>query len=231
MVKIICTGKKNMLFFDEATHTYILEDRVLASVSSVVASQFKGFNSHAVAAGIARRGSTSKYDGMTKEEIVQLWERSGRESRDAGIQLHRDIECFFEHGRLPENPESAEWRQFEAFVNDHPDWHWMASELKVHNNKVAGTIDAVFGTPQGLVLVDWKRCRSISFVGHGNGIDMMKHVPNCNYSKYSLQLSLYKQLLKGNVVECYIIQLHPDLETYQKIRAQDFYMEAIALIG
>jgi hypothetical protein len=67
---------------------------------------------------------------------------------------------------------------------------------------------------------------SLPFCGFGMGKDVMKHVPDCNYSKYSLQLSLYKKLLPVTVAKCYIIQMHPSLETYQKIPAQDFSVEA-----
>lgn len=217
-------NRKKMLFFNEATHTYVLEDKILVSVSSLVASQFKGFNSHAVAAGVAQR------EGVDKTDILAKWDAMGKESRDAGIRLHRDIECFFEHGRLPEDPDRPEWKQFETFVKDHPDWHIMGCEMRVHNEKVAGTIDAVFATPEGVVLVDWKRCKAINYSGYGLGLHLMKYVPDCNFSKYSLQLSLYKQLIKADVVACYIVQLHPNLEVYCKHKAQDYYMESIALI-
>lgn len=219
-----------MLFFNEATHTYSLEDRILVSVSSIVASQFKGFNSNAIAAGIAERGTSPEYEGMSKDQIISKWNAAGRESRDAGLQLHRDIECFFEHGRLPEDVDRPEWKQFQEFVKDHPEWHIMGCELRVHNHKVAGTIDAVFATPEGVVLVDWKRCKAINYSGYGMGLHLMKHVPDCNFSKYSLQLSLYRQLIKADVVACYIVQLHPDLENYCKHKAQDYHMEAAALI-
>lgn len=218
-----------MLQFDETSHTYTFLDKELRSVSSVVASQFRKFNSHAVSRALAKskaKEEGSPYFGMTQEDIVEKWNETSKESREAGTALHRNIEDFFKHGTEPENKESPEWKQFMEFRSAHSDWVCIANEFQVHNDKVAGTIDAVFDTPEGVVLVDWKRTKAIDFCGFGMGRDVMRHVPDCNYSKYSLQLSLYNHLIPATVAKCYIIQMHPSLETYQKIPAQDFSVEA-----
>lgn len=222
-----------MLYFDEETHTYRLDGANLRSVSSVVASQFRRFNAYIVSANIARRKSQdpeSPYFGMSQQDIIQMWAESGKEARDHGTRLHRDIECFFLHRTMPQKP-TREWDMFVEFLTDHPDWTPMGTEVRVHNDKVAGTIDAVFNTPDGIVLVDWKRCKSLDFSGHGQGLHHMKHVEDCNYNKYSLQLSLYRQLIKEDVVGCYIVILHPNLDRYVKIRAQDFHIEAKLLLS
>lgn len=223
-----------MLYFDEAMHTYILLDKILKSVSSVVASQFRKFNSHAISKALAKSRANDKdspYYGMTQEEIMQKWNETGKESREAGTSLHKDIENFYQFGIRPSDESRADWQQFLQFVNDHADWVCIGNEKQVHNDKVAGTIDAIFDTPEGVVLVDWKRTKAIDFSGYGMGKDAMKHVADCNYSKYSLQLSLYKKLCPVTVFKCYIIQMHPCLEKYQKIPAQDFSVEADYLLG
>lgn len=222
-----------MLYFDEATHSYKLDGQDLRSVSSIVASQFRRFNAYVVSAGIVRtkaKDRESPYYGMTQQDIIQLWAESGKEARDCGTRLHRDIECFFLHKTIPEHP-TPEWEMFIDFLADHPDWVPIGTEVRVHNDKVAGTIDAVFNTPEGIVLVDWKRCKSLDYSGYGQGLGYMKHVEDCNFNKYSLQLSLYKQLIKETVVGCYIVVLHPNLDKYVKVRAQDFHIEAKALIA
>lgn len=221
-----------MLYFDEASHTYKLDGNDLRSVSSVVASQFRRFNAYAVSAGIVRskaKDPESPYFGMTQQDVIQQWAESGKEARDRGTQLHRDIECFFLHKTIPKDI-TPEWEMFIDFLADHQDWTPIGTEVRVHNNKVAGTIDAVFKTPNGIVLVDWKRCKALDYSGHGQGLGHMRHVEDCNFNKYSLQLSLYKQLIKEEVVACYIIVLHPNFGTYAKVRAQDFHVEAKLLL-
>lgn len=222
-----------MLAFDEESHTYILYNKVLKSVSAIVASQFRKFNSQAVSFAIAKSRSgneDSPYFGMNQNDILKQWSESGKLSRDAGIKLHQDIENFYRHGISPESRGTVEWQQFMKFNSDHKDWICIANELQVYNGNVAGTIDAIFDTPEGIVLVDWKRCKAIDYSGYGMGKDVMKHVSDCNYSKYSLQLSLYKELCHLEIANCYIIQIHPSLETYQKIRAQNFHVEAKMLL-
>lgn len=222
-----------MLNFIKEGHIYTLEDKTLKSVSSIVASQFRKFNSSAIAGAISKSKATdqeSPYYGMNKDDILKQWSESGKQSRDLGITLHRNIEEYYQHGKRPADEDTREWQQFLQFTQDHPDWICIASELQVHNDNVAGTIDAVFDTPDGVVLVDWKRCKAIDYSGHGMGRGVMKHVADCNYSKYSLQLSLYRALCGVEVSNCYIVQLHPCLDSYQKIRAQHFDIEASQLI-
>lgn len=222
-----------MLYFDEESHTYKLDGQELRSVSSIVASQFRRFNAYVVSAGIVKnkaRDPDSPYFGMTQQDIIQMWAESGKEARENGTRLHRDIECFFLHKTLPETT-TPEWDMFVDFLADHQDWVPIGTEVRVHNDKVAGTIDAVFQTPEGIVLVDWKRCKALDFSGYGQGLGHMKHVEDCNYNKYSLQLSLYKQLINEDVHACYIVVMHPNMDKYQKIRAQDFYVEAKALLS
>lgn len=229
VVYIAYTGHK-MLQFIEQGHVYTLDNKVLKSVSSIVASQFRKFNSHAIANAISKKkNEDSPYHGMTKEDILHQWNESGKESRNLGMTLHRNIELFYRDGVTPQD--SPEWQQFMQFHKDHPDWNCIANEFQVHNDKVAGTIDAIFDTPDGIVLVDWKRCKAMDFSGYGMGRGVMKHVADCNYSKYSLQLSLYKALCKIEVTSCFIVQMHPSLEKYQKIRAQNFHIEAKQLLS
>jgi len=223
-----------MLRFDEVTHTYTLEGVNLKSVSSIVASQFRGFNSHIVSRAIAKSNKTnanSEYYGMNHDDIMKMWSDNGKEARQAGTNLHRQIEEYYKYGWEPSDGGSVEWKQFCEFRAVNPDWECLATEYQVHNDKVAGTIDAVFNTPEGIVLVDWKRTKAIDYSGYGLGRNHMKHVADCNYSKYSLQLSLYKQLCPFDVKDCYIVQLHPIQENYQKIKAQKFDIEARQLIS
>lgn len=221
-----------MLQFNEEFHIYTLNGRALTSVTQIVSSQFKPFNARIMASILENtkaKDPESPYFGMDKYQIQNKWAVASREARELGTTLHQQIECFYKHGQCPDL-NTPEFVQFLKFAEDHPDWNLIASEHRVHNDWVAGTIDAVFETPGGLVLVDWKRSKSIDYAGPNQGRDVMKHVADCNYSKYSLQLSLYRQLIDTKIVAAYIIQMHPDIENYRKIKAVDFSYEAALLL-
>jgi ATP-dependent exoDNAse (exonuclease V) beta subunit len=221
-----------MLYFDEVTHTYRLDDQTLKSVSQIVASQFKPFNARVVAATLERtkaKDPDSPYYNMNREEIVQQWAMLGKDARESGTLMHLQIEHYYLHNHIPDL-HTREWGHFADFVTDHPKWHILGCEVRVNNTKVAGTIDAIFDTPEGIVLVDWKRCKSIDYSGYSRGIHHMMFAEDCNFTRYSLQLSLYRQLVQFNVANCYIVQLHPDMNTYRKVKAQNFHMEARRLL-
>ena len=221
-----------MLQFSEEAHVYSVGDKILVSVTQIVASQFRPFNARVMAAQLEKTKAcdpASEYFQMDRFEIESHWKRIGREAREKGTELHKAIECYYLHGHAPQEP-SVEWDQFVRFHQDHPDWLLLATEHRVHNDYAAGTIDAVFYTPEGVVLVDWKRSKAIDYSGYGQGRNYMKHAADCNYNKYSLQLSLYKKLIGGEVAGMYIIQFHPDIENYRKMRAHDFAEEAAILL-
>jgi ATP-dependent exoDNAse (exonuclease V) beta subunit len=222
-----------MLQFNEEAHVYTVDGKVLISVTQIVESQFKPFNARVVAAQLEKTKANdpkSEYFQMDRYEIQSRWKTIGKESREMGTQLHKAIECYYQHGHSPQEP-SVEWDQFVRFHADHPEWIMIAAEHRVHNGYAAGTIDAVFDTPEGIVLVDWKRAKAIDYSGYGQGRNMMKHVADCNYNKYSLQLSLYKRLIRVEIAAMYIIQMHPTIENYRKIRAHDFSEEAAILLS
>jgi ATP-dependent exoDNAse (exonuclease V) beta subunit len=222
-----------MLRFNEEAHVYSVDDKILISVTQIVESQFRPFNARVVATQLEKTKSqdpTSEYFMMDRYQIESRWKQAGREAREKGTELHKAIECYYQHGHAPQEP-NVEWDQFVQFHKDHPDWLMIASEYRVHNGYAAGTIDAVFDTPEGIVLVDWKRSKVIDYAGHGQGRNLMKHAADCNYNKYSLQLSLYKKLIKVEIAGMYIIQMHPDIEGYRKMPAHDFSQEAEVLLS
>ena len=83
--------------------------------------------------------------------------------------------------------------------------------------KIAGTIDAVFiNDDNSLSLYDWKRSKEIKYTSYDNemGFKPFDKLPNCNFSKYSIQLNIYKEILKTyynfKIKEMYLIICHPN---------------------
>lgn len=82
-------------------------------------------------------------------------------------------------------------------------WLLLVSEYSVYDcdASLAGSIDAVYVVypahgPCLLAIVDWKRCaiEMVSGMRHTN--NYTSHLPKCNYSKYAMQVNLYRELLE-----------------------------------
>ena len=82
--------------------------------------------------------------------------------------------------------------------------------------RVAGQIDALFlDANWNLVIVDWKRVRTL----RTEGFDPLRYpfdcLPDCNYWLYALQLNLYKYILESteyafDVSAMYLAVVHPE---------------------
>lgn len=93
--------RDQFITFEEEAHLYTVDGKKLTSVTTLVHKYFPEFNASAVVDKMM--GSPgwprSKYYGMTKEEIIGLWDRQGKESRDLGTEMHAQIEDFFLRGQ------------------------------------------------------------------------------------------------------------------------------------
>lgn len=224
-----------MFHFDPKTHRYWWKKKQLTSVTQLVASYFKPFDAHKIATGIAKRNDPeSVYAGMTKRQIMDKWDEEGGRARTMGTILHQQIENHIKTGCIPPDP-SKEFQQYLQFRSDHPDWKIHASELTVWNEHVAGTIDCVIETPEGYMLLDWKRTKKMEYGNaHQKGLGLMKHADDCNFIRYSLQLGLYRKLWEDKydipIIGTRIVVMHESTESYELIEAFPMTFEAEAIL-
>lgn len=225
-----------MFRFDPTTHQYWWKTKKLISVTQLVSKQFKPFNSRRVAMAIQKKSDPeSPYSGMTAIAIMKQWEETGLEAREEGTKLHADIENHIKTGAIPETP-STEFQQYLNLRNDHPEWKIKACEQCVWNEQVAGTIDCIIETPEGDIIIDWKRTKKIEYGNSfARGIGVMKHAEDCNFIRYSLQLALYRHLwqtqYKTPIHSTKIAVFHPTQDNYQLIDAYPFTHEAEAVLA
>jgi len=162
---------------------------------------------------------------MTREEIKNTWNKSNKESTEAGTKMHYDIECFYNN--ILNKNDSIEFKYFMNFHNDvvkdklepyRTEWIVHAKDIKI-----AGSIDMVYKKgidktgKEILDIYDWKRCREIvktpSFDKWSINT-IIEHIPDTNYWHYSLQLNGYKYILENYydkiVEDLYLVCLHPN---------------------
>jgi hypothetical protein len=180
----------------------------------------------------------NKYYGMTPKQIKKQWADNGKAASGSGTKMHYDIECYY-NGQ--ENPnDSPEYAYFKQFVADYPDLKPYRTEWMVYYEeiKISGSIDMIFENPDGTLLIyDWKRCEEIPYedsYGKSALTPCISHLPDTKFWHYSLQLNIYKTILEHKygkkIVGLFLMRLHPNSQTYDRIEVPILDKEVAALI-
>lgn len=184
--------------FDEANHKYTVDGNTLQSVTNIVENCFPKFD-----AQLHAKATAAKM-GMTEEEVIAMWERKGKESRELGTVMHQKIESYYQ-GK--DSREDDAFRLFKVFA-DKVKLEPYRTEWAVYDTdyNIAGTIDFVDCQDGKYTIYDWKRSDKIIANGmpvkvsryQEKGLYPLEHLENCAYYHYALQLSLYKFILEKN---------------------------------
>lgn len=142
--------------------------------------------------------------GMTTDDVIEMWEQKGRESRELGIELHTKIENFY---KGIDSPADDTFNLFKTFANSIQlkpfRMEWAVYDWE---HKIAGTIDFVDYQNGEYIIYDWKRSEKVIENGMPMKINKygekgnypLEHLDNTPYYHYALQLSLYKYILEKN---------------------------------
>jgi ATP-dependent exoDNAse (exonuclease V) beta subunit len=176
-----------MLEFDEDTHTYTVNGKVLKGTTDLISDFFEPFNEEYWA------GFVAKKEGKSPQEIKELWEKKRTDACEYGTMIHKVIEDY-----LDDINQGAPNELIEAvdFLSEYIGLE-IVSEMQLYDVEwlVAGTIDIVIDTPEGVYLVDWKTSKEIKYDNkYQKGLKELSHLDDCNYIRYSLQLGVYKAL-------------------------------------
>ena len=185
--------------FREADHVYIVDSTPLDSVTTFVKNCFPEFDSELH----AKRKAEAL--GITKEAVLEMWDKKGRESREQGTVMHKKIESFY-LGKEPSTDETFEL--FKIFANKIALKPYR-TEWAVYDweQKIAGTIDFVDYQNGEYIIYDWKRSDKLiaknglpiknSLYGE-KALPPIENLDDSPYYHYALQLSLYKYILEKN---------------------------------
>ena len=185
--------------FREADHVYIVDGTPLDSVTTFVKNCFPEFDSEFH----AKRKAEAL--GITKEAVLEMWDKQGRESREQGTIMHKKIESFY-LGKEPSTDETFEL--FKIFANKITLKPYR-TEWAVYDweQKIAGTIDFVDYQNGEYIIYDWKRSDKLiaknglpiknSLYGE-KALPPIENLEDSPYYHYALQLSLYKYILEKN---------------------------------
>ena len=186
-----------------------------------------------------------KYWGLTTDEIKTKWSDDGKVASGQGTDLHYEIECFMNNPDLSSNythqdlltnflekekkendkNPSKEWQYFLEYLKYLPHLKPYRTEWMIYHEtyRLAGCVDMVYENIDGtLSIYDWKRCKEISKFNSYNVFALPKcinYMADSKFWHYSLQLNTYKFILEDKygvkIKELILVQLHPDLETFE----------------
>jgi len=193
--------KSKLITLEEKTHTYKLKnsDIKFQSVTEFIHGFFKPFEEEKVAKKLT--SSHPKYLNKTPEELIEAWNAL----RDRGTLVHKQIEDFI----LSRKNENADSKTIQAInfleAKCIKESNILIPELIIYSEKLklAGTIDLLIYNKltNSISIIDWKtnkKINKIAFRDSENGLKWpTSKLPDCNFTHYTLQLSLYKYILKN----------------------------------
>tara|TARA_B100001057_G_scaffold313006_1_gene313129 strand:+ start:5033 stop:5746 length:714 start_codon:yes stop_codon:yes gene_type:complete len=190
---------KNDIDLDQKNHRYILAENPefdFQSVTEFIHHFFEKFDKIGVAQKLIN--TNPKYSGKTIEQVIKDWSKGA----ERGTIVHNELEMFIKKNQAPEHKMSimgANWIK-EKQKNPHNTFY---SEVIVFSKElgIAGTIDVlVYNSEQDMYhLVDWKTNKRIdknSFRKKKGILESSKHLDDCNFNHYSLQLTFYRYILE-----------------------------------
>ena len=150
-----------------------------------------------------QRTPTSKYYGLSKQEIKDMWE----ECKELGSEFHGIIEQYLK-GTLEEEPDTVEFRYFLDFWTEfksiRPNYEIYAieREFAYENGLVKPDLVLLDCHTGKKIIIDWKRIGDVY----------------TNSRKYATILNKYRVAVnpdpEGCEVSMWLVVLHPDNDTY-----------------
>jgi hypothetical protein len=161
---------------------------------------------------LGKNWQKSPYYGMTTKAIKNQWAEAGKEAREKGSELHRELELYYNLPVRPKQPtsfkETATREQFHAFIAKHSHLEPYRTEWIIFSDealKICGSVDILFfdkkykAADDGklhLTMMDWKRSKKIRDFAWEYGHGVLSEVKDTNYYHYSLQLNIYRYIIE-----------------------------------
>jgi ATP-dependent exoDNAse (exonuclease V) beta subunit len=215
------------IHFDESSHTYTDTEtgEILTPVSSVIAKYKKEF----VVTAQMLENAANKYL-IPIEKIEDYWELNKKYSQNKGTAIHLLFQSYIEYGICLDDDLFYWLEQFNSLSIAACEFY---CEERIYSleHAVCGTADLVvrsFGTTD---IYDFKSNKKLEKTAYKNQkmLGLCSAFEDCNFSHYSIQLSLYARMLemKGEEIGyLYILYLNPSTKILEKHKV--YYYKELA---
>jgi very-short-patch-repair endonuclease len=219
-------SRDSRIKFYPEPHIYTIDNTPAPSASTIISKFFPEFDSYSAA---SRLNPNHNLYGLEIEEIVEIWNKKGKEAANKGTFLHEQIENFYLE---QEYQKTEEFHLFESFVNENNHIKPYRTEWRIfdEHHHIAGTIDLISKNGNGYEMYDWKRSKKVvnSFNGEPiksnqwqRGVGHLSEIDDTSYNRYCLQQSLYKYILEKNygltVSKMFLVVLYPEYDRHYKV--------------
>jgi len=228
------------IIFRERSHTYFYRERECTSVTSIIGKYQKPFETEIIAARYAKKHKTNIVT------VLKDWEDKRDSAAIKGTHVHAYAELIFQ-SKMYEDPQLSEIDPLllsfvDNFFKDTKDKLVLAkAELVVgdYDLAICGMVDKLFYNKKAneYQIWDYKTNKDIKdHSPYGNKlINELDHLDDCEMTKFSLQLGVYKNIIERNtkisVGNCYICWLNSDKnENYVTIPVWDLSDEVALII-
>jgi ATP-dependent exoDNAse (exonuclease V) beta subunit len=188
-----------VITFTEEDHKYVdTKARTYVSATTFIHSLFTEFDTEGISARYAAK------HGKNQDDVKREWEANKVQAAEYGTRVHAFAEAKLAGLALPEPTDGRDKKAFNAVAE------YIDAELKDNFTIIeqemiifspelclAGTVDLLAKDKRGqLWVLDWKTNKEIKYNNRfQSGKNALKHLEDCNFNHYSLQLNLYRRLL------------------------------------
>lgn len=135
-------------------------------------------------------------EGKTEEELRSEWNKKAKDACDYGTGLHAEIEYYIKNKEIRDTIYKKYVKQFKKF-------HFQGelhSEQIIYSKKleIAGTVDFIeIINDNEIGIIDFKSNKKLDkfSIYRKRMLPPLKHLHDCNFNLYQLQLSLYAYIL------------------------------------
>jgi hypothetical protein len=187
--------KSPPITFTEWNHTYTHNKtgEKFTSVTTILGKYKKPFDSEGAATRVAKR------EGVSKEMVLEMWEKEKNKACDRGTSLHKLLEDYITVG---EQVDDYGWlyKTYDRCAEYNVDrYKKVLCEQLLWNEelKVSGLADLIYEHKDGTFTVgDFKTNKRYRFSSDYNEwmLPPLDHLTVCEHSTYTMQLSIYAWL-------------------------------------
>lgn len=227
------------VYLEPEEHVYIHKEtgEKFKSVTSVLSMLEPEFPAEEVAEAISLKPDEDRkpeYVGMSKQQILDEWERINREANEYGTKIHEILERYLLAGKIYIPKDDYEREIITKFqeVDDMSGTIYPETILFSAKHKLAGTADIIEDCGHYFNVRDFKTNKKINYISdYDHWLNPpVSHLSDCQYNVYSLQMSIYAYMYqmetRKKVGKMNLYYLNPATEKFEVIPVPYMGLEA-----